>query len=314
MPILSLNRIERRKVSVFLSCLLLAVFVWLFYALSNNYIYTVNSKLNYINPPLNKAYHPLQDDTVKLKIEGSGWQLLFSKLKLRSRVIDVSLKGLQTSHYITVSSQLNDINQQFESNQKVVSVFPDTLFFDFTTRITKRVPVKLLYKLSFQKAYGISGPINLEPSTVIVTGAAEDLKDINFWRTDSLSMRDVNSSINTQVSFQKGRKNNVDVFPKFVKVQVPIDEFTEKVIEIPIEIANNPGREVKIVPEKAKVTILTALSNYSKIERDSLRVLVDLDYWSKNKFPQLPVHITRLPSFCKLIRTDPQTVDFFVKE
>lgn len=314
MPIVALNRIEKRRVSVFLSCLLLAVFAWLYFALSNNYEYRVNSKINFINPPLNRAYHPLQDDTITLKVQGTGWQLLFSKFKLNNKVVNISLKELNTGNFITVSSQLRDINQQFESNQKVVSVFPDTLFFDFTTRITKRVPVKLLYKLSFQKAYGISGPISLEPATVIVTGPAEDLNKINSWKTDSLLMSEVNNTISTKLSFQKGLKSNVDVYPKFVKVTVPVEEFTEKILEIPIEVVNNPGREVKIVPEKAQIVLLTSLSNYPKIDRESLKVCVDLDKWRKNKYPQLPLQIIQFPAFCKLVRTEPQIVDFIVKE
>jgi YbbR domain-containing protein len=314
MPIISLNRVERRRFSVFLSCLLLAVFLWLCFALSKDYDYKVTSKLNYINPPLNKAYHPLQDDTVSLNVRGSGWQLVFAKLKLRSKVIDVDLKALESANYITISKQLLQINRQFKSNQKVVSVGPDTLFFDFTRRITKRVPVKLMYKLSFLKPFGVSGPIRLEPAMVMVTGAAEDLKEISSWRTDSLLLSDVNESINTKISFQKGAKNNVDVFPKFVKVLIPIDEFTEKVIEIPVNIVNNPGDDVKIVPEKVKITMLTALSNYPKVERDSISATVDLERWMKSRYPQLPIQIKKFPPFSKLLKTDPQVVDFFIKE
>lgn len=314
MPIVSLNRIEKRRVSVFLTCLLLAVFAWLYFALSNNYEYKVNSKINFIDPPLNKAYHPLQDDTITLKVQGTGWQLLFSKFKSRNKIVNVSLKGLNAANFITVSSQLRDINRQFESNQKVVSVLPDTLFFDFTTRITKQVPVKLLYKLSFQKAYGISGPIKLEPTSVIVTGPAEDLNKITSWKTDSLLMTEVGSPISAKLSFQKGPKSNVDMYPKFVKVTVPVEEFTEKILEIPIEVVNNPGWEVKIVPDKAQIVLLTALSKYPKIDRESIKVCVDLDKWRKNKYSQLPLQITQFPAFCKLVRTEPQIVDFMVKE
>ena len=314
MPIISLSRIERRKVSVFLTCLLLAVFCWLFFALSNNYQYTVTSRLNYTDAPLHKAYHPLQDDTVTLKVEGTGWQLLFERLKLQPKVINVSLKALNNSNYVRVSNQLHDINLQFASNQKVVSALPDTLFFDFTRRITKRVPIILEYNLSFKKPFGISGPIKLDPATVVVTGAAEDLEDIKFWRTDSLSLKDISSSVNAKVNFQKGANNNIDVFPRSVKVEVPVDEFTEKILDVPIEVENNPGRDIKIVPERAKITLLTALSNYSKIERDSIQVSVDLDDWSKKKYPQLPLRITKFPNFCQLVKAEPQTIDFLVKK
>ncbi|MGV3507757.1 MAG: CdaR family protein [Sphingobacteriaceae bacterium] len=292
----------------------MAIIAWLFFALSNEYRYEVSSKINFINPPLNKAYHSLQEDTITLKVQGNGWQLLFEKLKLKPKIVNVSLKSLNSSNYVTISSQLKEINLQFETNQKVVSVSPDTLFFDFTKRITKRVPVKFLYKLSFDKAYGISGPIVLDPETVMVTGAAEDLKEINSWRTDSLNLSEINSTISTRVSFQKGVKNNVDVFPKSVKVKIPVDEFTEKVLEIPIEVTSNPGRRVKVVPEKVKVTLLTALSNYSKVDRETLKMSVDLDNWMKNKYSQLPVRISQFPAFCKLVKTEPQIVDFLVTE
>jgi hypothetical protein len=42
-----------------------------------------------------------------------------------------------------------------------------------------------------------------------------------------------------------------------------IDEFTEKVIEIPVSIINNKEfRNVKLLPDKVKVTILSPLSKY----------------------------------------------------
>lgn len=313
MPVILLNRIEKRKVSVFLSCLFISVFSWLFFALSNSYVYEVNSKLNFTNPPLNKAYHPLQDDTVTLKVRGSGWQLLFSKLKSKLKIVDVSLQPLNSGHYVTISKQLNDINTQFESNQKVISVTPDTLFFDFTKRITKRVPIKLLSKLSFEKAYGISGPVILDPATVIITGAAEDLKGIKFWRTDSLLLKNLNATVNTKVGFQSGIKNNVNVYPNVIKVEIPVGEFTEKTLDIPIEVENNPGREIKIIPERARITLLTALSNYPAIERESIKVSVDYDEWVKNKYSQLPIRITKFPPFCKLVKIEPQIVDFIIK-
>jgi hypothetical protein len=314
MPIISLTAIERRKVSLFLTCLLIAIFSWLFFALSNEYDYEASSKLNFINPPLNKAYHPLQDDTVTLKMRGTGWQLLFSKLRLNPKVIDVSLKQLNTTSFVTISSQLKSINRQFASNQKAVSVFPDTLFFDFTKRVTKRVPVRLLYKLSFKKGFGMSGPIKIEPSTIIVTGAAEDIKNISYWETDSLSSTSVSREVNTTVAFHKGDKNNVDVFPTFVKVRIPVDQFTEKILELPIEIENNPGREVQLVPEKARVVVLTALSNYAKVDRESLKLSVDLDRWMRDKYTQLPLKVTQFPAYCKLVRTEPQIIDFLVKQ
>lgn len=314
MLIVSLNRIEKRKVAVFLTCLLIAVLTWLFFALSNTYPYKVKSKVNFVNPPLNKAYDSLQEGTVMLSVEGTGWQLLFSKLRLSPKVVDVSLKNLNNSHYIRLSSQLRDINLQFESNQKIVSANPDTLFFDFSKRIIKRVPIKFLYKIDFKKAFGVSSEVKLEPATVLITGAAADLEKIDFWYTDTLRLSNISSEITTKIGFQNIKGTNIDVYPKHVKVYIPVEEFTEKTLEIPLKITNNSNKEIKLIPEKVKVTFLTALGNYPKIERDSIIATVDLNNWLKNSYSQLPVSLTQFPAFSKLVRIEPQIVDFLIKD
>ena len=180
--------------------------------------------------------------------------------------------------------------------------------------MTKKVPVKLLYEMSFHEAYGISGPIKITPDSVMVSGALEDLKVIHSWFTDTLRLTDIQSTINTKISFINLNKSNVTVFPREVKVEVPVDEFTEKTVEVPIQLTNSRGMEVRLFPEKVSVTILSALSNYSKAERDSFLATVDLGEWKKYRYKQLPVILNKYPSHSKFIKIEPQTVDFLVQK
>lgn len=314
MHLISLSRIERRRLTVFFSSLILAIIAWLFFALSGRYIYKVDCEINFINAPLNKAYHPLHEDTVTLQLEGTGWQLLFSRIHLISPAVNASLKSLADRDYITFTEQLRDLNRQFKANEKVISVIPDTLFFNFSKRVTKNVPVKLVYSLSFRKSFDISGPVKLVPDSVVVTGAEEDVARINSWNTNVLFMADVNSTIKTKLPFEAPLNNNIDIFPQQVKVEVPVDEFTEKVFDVPLTIMNNHGREVKLLPEKVKITFLTALSNYARFERDSVKAVVNVDGWIKNRYTQLPVVLTKYNPYSKLVKIDPQTVDFFIND
>lgn len=314
MALITLNRIERHRLTVFFSCLIVAILTWLLIALSGSYVYKVASKITYVDPPENKAYHPLQDDSISLQVEGTGWQLLFSRLRLNPQSVGVSLKSLNTRNYIVFSSQLNELNKQFESNQRVISVSPDTLFFDFSKRSVKKVPVRLVYELGFKKNYGISGPVKLIPRSVILNGAAEDLKKVSSWPTIPLKIQNVSGSITAKVNFAEYKSNNIDAYPLSVKVEIPVDKFTEKVIEVPVKVLNSKGSAVKILPEKVKVTVLAALSNYPVTERDSFVAAVDLDDWRLRNYKQLPVVFKRLPPYSKLIRTEPQVVDFFIKK
>ncbi|WP_181276651.1 hypothetical protein [Arcticibacter pallidicorallinus] len=282
-------------------------------ALSGNYIYKVESKVNYVDPPENRAYHPLQDDSVSLQIEGSGWQLLFSRLRLQPTAINVSLKSLQTRSFIVFSNQLGDINKQFTSSQKVISVVPDTLFFDFSKRSVKKIPIRLMHNLSFENNYGISGPIRMTPNHVIVNGATEELKKIDIWPTTMLTRSDVSAPITAKIGFMESKANNIDVFPLSVKVEIPVEMFTEKIIEVPVKILNAGGREVQVLPERVAVTVLTPLSRYPAVKVDSFSVAIDLKDRPTGGYSQLPVLMRRRPQFIKLVKVDPQVVDFFIK-
>lgn len=313
MPLITLNRIERRRLTVFVSCLIVAFSTWMMIALSGIYVYKVESKVNYVDPPENRAYHPLQDDSVSLQIEGSGWQLLFSRLRLQPTAINVSLKSLSTRSFIVFSNQLGDINKQFASSQRVISVLPDTLFFDFSKRSVRKIPIRLMHNLTFEKNYGISGPIRLTPNHVIVNGATEDLKKIEVWPTTMLTRNDVNALVTAKVGFMESKANNIDVFPLSVKVEIPVEMFTEQIVEVPVKVLNAGGRDVQVLPERVTITVLTPLSRYPAIKVDSFSVAIDLEDRRESGYSQLPAKIRRLPQFIKLVKVDPQVVDFFIK-
>jgi len=39
-----------------------------------------------------------------------------------------------------------------------------------------------------------------------------------------------------------------------------------------------------------------------------------MDDWVENDVQSLPVIITQMPDFCKLVKIEPQNVDFFVRK
>ncbi|WP_026898747.1 CdaR family protein [Daejeonella oryzae] len=315
MPLLKLSKIERHRLSLFIFCLLFAIGAWLFFALSNRYVYPVKTLVQYIDFPQNKAFNPLQSDTVKLQIEGTGWQLLFYKLRIKPQSINVNLRTLNKRNYVTITDQLGDINRQLESEQKVVWVQPDTLYFDFSTRSIKKVPIKVIENISFVGQYGISDKITMNPDYVTVTGPLEDLVLIDVWETEKLDLKEVKNSVATKVYLKKPSKTNINIYPLAVDVKVPVDEFTEMTVEVPVKILNNKAfQDVKLLPGKVKITLMAALSNYPKIDRTSFDVHVNLDKWKEKGVTQLPVQISRFPDNSKILSVEPQEVDFIIRK
>lgn len=315
MPFIKLTKIERKRFLVLTTCLLVAISAWLFMALNNKYPYTVKTVLKYNSIPQKKAFHPLQSDTVDLQVEGTGWQLLFARLRIKPQSIAISLEKLNNRNFILFSEQLYNVNNQLETSQKIISVKPDTLYFDFSEKTVKRVPVKLVSDIGFVKQYGIANPIEITPDYVTISGPEEELKKIKHWDTDSLNMTDVQYTSKSMVPMTQSKMKNVSIFPASVEVKVPVDEFTEKVIDVPLRVINN--REyysVKLYPRKVKITFLVALSKYNQINEEFIEAVVDMNEWKTLGHNRLRVNIVRFPDFCKLIQIVPEKVDFIIEK
>ena len=315
MPIIKLSATEQRRVSAFFTCLLLAVLAWVFTVLSNSYTFSAKGVLQFKNNPQKRAFHPLQPDTVSVTLKGSGWQMLFSRMNSRPALVPVDLQTLENKSYIVLSTQLNEINSKKELSQQISGFYPDTLYFDFTNRKVKRVPIQFLSQLKFQHQYAQSGNIFMRPGYVIINGPADVIDKITGWQTDTLKTDTLNETVNVQVRLKPPAEGNVSIYPKNVQVKIPVDEFTEKTIELPVSLINNHSySNVKIYPQKVKLTFTTPLNRYAGTDEEFFDATANLELWSVNGYKTLPVNISKLPEYSHIVKVEPATIDFIIRK
>jgi YbbR domain-containing protein len=313
MGIIKLSAIERRRVSVFFTCLVLSAVAWLFTNLSNPYSFTVQRILNYKNIPAKKAFHSRQSDTVEVTVSGTGWQMMFSKMNDENRVINVDLSSLSRGSTVSLSSQITQIAVN-NVNHPVISFNPDTLYFNFLSRSVRRVPIKLQAGIKYQPQFSQSNTARLSPAYVTLEGPSSRIDTIKQWLTDSLKANNVNETIRAKVNLLH-RESNISIYPRSVDVVLPVDEFTEKTLEIPVALVNNKDYDnVKIFPQKVKVTFVTSLKRYAETNEDFFEAQSDLSLWKDHGYTMLPVKLTTVPPFCRVISIEPSTVDFIVKK
>lgn len=304
---------ERRRITIFLSSLAAAVFLWLFYSLSNRYTYPLRFAIVWTDAPQNQQFSALQPDSVFTKVEGSGWQLIFDKIKTNTQKLNISQKNLQQNSFIELKSLLPQLNRQLASNQKIINIMPDTLFFEQADLVTKRVPVKLFHQIQFETAYGLAGPIVLSPAFVTLSGKAADLNQIQFIETEILRNNEVNTHFKQWLNLKNSLGKQIQVYPEQILVKVPVSSYTEKVMNLDIQIRNNSKQQkLKIFPGQVKITFSTALSNYPLVKPEDFEAFVDLELWQTKKISQLPIKFGRLPSFIKIIKIEPQNIDFII--
>jgi YbbR domain-containing protein len=210
---------------------------------------------------------------------------------------------------------LKQINDKKDFDEQIVGFNPDTLYFDFSNRAVKRIPVKLLSDINYQHQFSQSNDVFIRPSYVTLSGPANVIDNIKTWNTDSLILDSVNETVRTRINMQPAKEGNVSIYPKSVQVVLPVDEFTEKTISIPVKLINNLDYyKVKIFPVKVNVTFITSLNRYAEMDEDLFEASADLGLWRDHDYTTLPVKLTRIPAYCKIVKIEPQNIDFIVRK
>ncbi|WP_140939539.1 hypothetical protein [Sphingobacterium lumbrici] len=309
------NKNQRRKISIFVRCIIISFIAWTLIAVSNKYTVTLKTGIEYVNIPEKRAFHPLQSDTVKVRVKMSGWDMLFSKFNPDSSNLQVDLSNLKNRNFIVFSNQLGFINRQFPANKQVTHVSPDTLYFDFSKQTQRKVPVKVPYNITFRKQYGITGETKANPEYVTITGPLEDVANIEFLETDTIRGIQIQTDVRTVANINRNQRTNITIYPTIAEIVIPVGELTEKVIEIPLKIENaRKFTSVRTVPSKVTITTLVSLKDYNKWSARDFEAVVDLESWVEDGVTSLPVILTQVPDFCKIIKIEPQNVDFFVRK
>lgn len=310
-----ISKTQRRKITIFLRCIVISFVAWSLFAISSSYVYYQAANISYVNLPEEKAFHSLQSDMVTVRLRMTGWEVMMKRLKPDTTNIRVDLNGLKTRNFIVFSNQIGFINRQFPANKQAVGVFPDTLYFDFSQQTQKRVPVRPLAALTFKKQYDVVGEIRANPEYVTVTGPVEDIKEIEYIETDSIKGALVDTDVRTVSYLNKENRTNISIYPTFTEVIIPVGEMTERIIELPIHVENGDEfTSVRTLPSRVRLTLLLPLADYNTWTARDFEAVVDVGAWVEHKVTSLPVELTKVPPYCRVLRIEPQNVDFFVRK
>ena len=309
------NKNQQRKIGIFVRCVVISFVAWVLIAVSNKYVYTIKAEMEYVNIPEKRAFHPLQSDMVNVRVRMSGWNVLLSRLRPDTADIQVDLSELSSKNFVVFSNQIGFINRQFPVDRQVVSVGPDTLYFDFSKQTQRKVPIRVPLNIDFKKQYDIIGATKTNPDYVTITGPLEDVANIEYLETDTVHGTQVHTDIRTVSNINKRQRANITIYPNFAEVVIPVGEITEKIIEVPIRVENaDKYSSVRALPSKVIVTTLVSLKDFSKWSARDFEAVVDIGNWEENKVKSLPIVLTKVPDYVKVVKIEPQNVDFFVRK
>lgn len=307
------------KVKIFF--VLLSVFLWFLSKLSKEgYTAIIDFPVKYVNLEEGRSFGQDPPKKIKVYINSPGFTIL--KYKLRSfSSLKIDLKGVErnidsrNSYWLT-NSDLSLIENQLDPDVEVRSISPDTVFFDFTHRVKKKVPVVLKIQENYSKDLGIYGEPKITPDSIIVSGAESVIKDIVTISTDELELNGEEELVATKLKLKIPKKKGIEVSNEEVDVELEFSKLTETSINVPIEVVGLPQKySLKIFPETVKLTYQVAIRDYERVAVTDFRIYTDCSDIENNASKRyLNLQSSDFPDFVKNVHFEPKRIEFILSE
>lgn len=307
------------KTIIFLICLVISTFFWTLNTLSKDYTTRIKYPVKYINLPENKKLAHDLPDHFDLMVNAHGFTLLRHKLQLSFSPILINVNefthnnGKQILQKISISTEdhRSDIEDQISSEINLISIRPDSLRFNFDDIIERKLPVKSVVDITFGKQYQYQSSPTTVPDSVKVRGPKSIIDTLSCVYTKPQTFKDISRNIQRNVSLVS--IDELRMNPKRVVLHVPVEQFTETSVEIPIEVIQAPDSfSVKTFPGKVKLSFQVGLSKYDKIDESDFSAVVNYEDITSNK-TNLNVSLQRSPKEVFSLDFHPKQVEFILE-
>ena len=314
--------IFNRDLLIFIFFLILSFIFWYLNSLSKETEGNVSYPVRYINTPSDRVLIGQMPSRLDMSLKGPGYSIL--KLKLSGNtaplIIDLSTvnyviapKSKLLNYYIISNGLIQTFKQQLRADFEIISIKPDTLFFNFDRVITKIVPVIPVVEATTERQYFVNGVISSYPKSVEISGPRQIIDTVTAVRTKKIKLTQLNKT--TTKSLNIISSNYFDINTKRVTITVPVEQFTEASFDLPVRLINMPDSfEIKIFPDMVNVKFLVGISEYKTVGKLPLEAVIDLSKIDVMKVSKLLVEIQNIPQYISSVRYTPQKVDFIIEK
>lgn len=312
---------DNRRLMVFLVCLAIATVFWFLNALNKEYTVDLSFPVKYTNLPKNKILANSPPDHFTLKVNSYGFTILRHKLSMAFsplvfNVNDFTGRRMESSESskfrIGTRQFINRISAQVSNELRIIEIQPDSLYFEFDKIVHRKIKVEPNITYTLKQQYYLNGNITTDPDSVLVSGAESVLDTLQYVLTQKQHYKELEK--NTQRNVQLEGYENLTIEPKRVILKIPLEEYTEKNLIAPVHVTDAPANvNIKLFPDKVKVSFLVALSHFSDITEADFKLTVPYSDVVEKK-EMLKINLDTKPQNILSVSVVPEQVEYLIEE
>ena len=306
---------KSREFFVFLFFFFIASGFWLLQTLNNDYEteFTVPVRLKGIPNDVVLISEPPSEVTIRVKDKGTVLLNYMLGKSFYPLVLDFQdYKGVNNHVRVVATEFQKKLQTQLNASTQLLEARPDTLDYFYSTGEAKRVPVRLNGSISAARQYYLADTL-FYPDSVLVYASKEVLPSIQEVFTEPVSESSLSDTLRKQVplNFTKG----VKVVPSSVQMILPVDIFTEKTVEVPVEGVHFPsGKVLRTFPSKVQITFQVGMSRFRQITADNFHLMVSYEELMESDSEKYRLQLKHLPEGVSQVRIQPEQVDFLIEQ
>jgi len=315
---------RRKRIYTFSSFLLLSILFWLTIKLSQENVARFELNISLHNIPADMMISNISHERIFVDYSDVGIRLLYLLLFNQPNSADLDFYDFQqitkddkVYFFITGKQAALSYPAFSRDYSEIVSVHPDTLFFEVETAKQKKVPVVFDGNISFSSGFNKYGDIKLQPDSLTISGPQNLISSVDTIFTSYIDFGKLDSSVEKQLDI-------VNPFPsepmylsdEKVNITIDVREFTEANSEVKVEIEcpekyRDKLKKVRLFPSHVTIYYLVALEDYSQISDEMFSIKAECPF-EKDNDNRLNIRVDSKPQNVEIIRFNPSRTEYIL--
>ncbi len=308
---------KNREFLIFLFFFALSAVFWLLQTLNETFETEVVVPLKLNNVPSNLIITSDLPDELHVTVQDKGSILMKYLYGQPLTPVTVDYKnydfgGMAGRVQVQEAEVRRAIAAQLFSSTRIQSIKPDTLEFFYNRGLKKKVPVLISGVIEPAQQYYLRHVV-AKPDSVVVFAPSSILDTLRAAYTQNFYQAGLVESKNLQIPVRPIR--GAKFIPDVLDVQIDVDIYTEKTVEVPIVGVNFPAdKDLRTFPSKVKVTFKVGSKSYKSITADDFVLVISYEELINNESSKIPLHLKSIPEGVSSVRIHPSEVDYLLEQ
>ncbi len=268
---------RNQKIRSFLFFLLLATTIWFLTKFSKPLVAEFQLNLAYSNLPEQTLVSPDAPQKLLITVNANGFKLLTEFFRDKSLVLDLSAGRVLENNKIRFNQdQLLAFCYRKIPAADVISINTKELIVPVDRMSAKTIDVVFQGEVVLEKGFKLVGTPQMKPRKITLYGPSQMIDSISSVNTIYTSLIDLRANLTKNIPLESLWSQKLSRSQDSVLWTAEIREYTQKEIELPVEIINIPkGRRLQIFPETMILSVEIPVDEYALYDESNFKLICD---------------------------------------